>query len=237
MNENTNNKPARFSKVEAGWYATENGEWAVIIEVGGGSYVNKYSQDVDGEANDGWALVADKGGALRTDHHAGETLDWYPTKRAAVAEGQKRIAQLEAKRVELAAQATPIGIGERVLVEDAETTDYLDANEERLDRTIEQREAVKTSPVFASFKPETREQIAKSVPTLDEKLQREREREAIVKSLKRTVDSVARQIELRDEKLVLASRAGSSLRQLAEATGLGVETVRRILIARGVATA
>ena len=96
---------------------------------------------------------------------------------------------------------------------------------------------MRTSPVFASFKPETREQIAKNVPTLEEKMRAEREREAIVKSLKRTNESVERAIELRNEKLVLASRAGSSLRQLAEATGLGVETVRRILIARGVATA
>lgn len=40
----------------------------------------------------------------------------------------------------------------------------------------------------------------------------------------------------RDESLVLGSEAGLSLRQLATASGLGVETVRRILIANGVTT-
>ncbi len=40
------------------------------------------------EASDGyggeWAAVVDPRGRLRDDHNAGENLDWFPTKKAAV---------------------------------------------------------------------------------------------------------------------------------------------------------
>jgi len=76
-----------FTKVGRGWYATENGVWAVVAD----GY--PAIKSVDAEPNTGyegfqggeWALVYDAQGRLREDAGVGENLDWFPTKREAIA--------------------------------------------------------------------------------------------------------------------------------------------------------
>jgi hypothetical protein len=73
----------KFTKIRAGWYATEDGRYAVIVD--GYGYVPVADRDYNGSASDGWSAVIDPQGRLREDHQAGETLDWFDTKRDAVA--------------------------------------------------------------------------------------------------------------------------------------------------------
>lgn len=105
----------KFSKVEAGWYATEDGKFAVVVECGG--YSNTYDREVNGEGNDGWALCYSPGGALREDHHAGETLNWFDTKREAVEAsdeyGGRAVREYEARLARLAEQAEPLTPADR----------------------------------------------------------------------------------------------------------------------------
>lgn len=72
----------KFTKVQAGWYATEDGRYAVVSE--GMNYVNADGRS-DGADNDGWSASFDPNGQLRTDHNAGENLDWFDTKKEAIA--------------------------------------------------------------------------------------------------------------------------------------------------------
>jgi len=72
---------AVFKRVRRGWYATADGCWAVMSD--GLDHVTG-SCDY-GEAGDGWALVHDPAGRLTSDPEVGENLDWFDTKREAVA--------------------------------------------------------------------------------------------------------------------------------------------------------
>ena len=89
MNENP-----KFTKVRAGWYATEDGKWAVVSDgyeksnsVGAESGMTVHGAwSYEGFVGGEWALVFDPRGNLREDSASGgsENLDWYPTKREAV---------------------------------------------------------------------------------------------------------------------------------------------------------
>lgn len=73
----------KFTKVRSGHYATQDGTYAVIKDNTG--YVSAEETDMTGEANDGWCLAHDPKGELREDHQAGENVDWFDTKREAIA--------------------------------------------------------------------------------------------------------------------------------------------------------
>lgn len=76
---------AKLTKVEAGWYATEDGKLAVVAE--GHGYINADGR-AEGYGNDGWAVCYDPQGTLRDEHNAGETVAWVDTLR----EGKERVA-------------------------------------------------------------------------------------------------------------------------------------------------
>lgn len=84
-----------FTKVRRGWYATEDGTFAVVSD----GYPKSLS--VDAEPNTGyegfaggeWALVFDARGRLRDDHDLGDNLDWFATKREAVAAAERERAR------------------------------------------------------------------------------------------------------------------------------------------------
>ncbi len=94
----------KFQKVEAGWYATEDGRFAVVIECGG--YSNTHDREDNGEGNDGWALCFSPGGELLKDHQSGETLEWFNTKREAIAHsdsyGGRAEREYEARKARVA---------------------------------------------------------------------------------------------------------------------------------------
>ena len=75
----------KFTKVTRGWYATEDGKWAVIVD--GYERVSQADRDGDGMlagiTGREWALARDPEGRLRESHNAGENVDWFPTMRAA----------------------------------------------------------------------------------------------------------------------------------------------------------
>lgn len=75
-------EPPKLTKVAAGHYASADGKWAVSSE--GHGYIDKVWQDL-GSGNDGWAVVYSPKGGLREDHNAGDNLDWFDTKREAIA--------------------------------------------------------------------------------------------------------------------------------------------------------
>lgn len=77
----------KFTKIERGWYANEDGTAAVMsdgytrtigLTEADGSGVNA------GAAHE-WAAVVDPQGRLRSDSEAGDNLSWFPTKREAIA--------------------------------------------------------------------------------------------------------------------------------------------------------
>lgn len=76
-----------FTKIARGWYATADGRYAIVID--GYEHISGADREGDGVAagltGREWALAFDPGGRLRRDHNAGENLDWFTTKRAAVA--------------------------------------------------------------------------------------------------------------------------------------------------------
>lgn len=82
-----------FTKVERGWYATDDGQYAVVID-GYDRHGSVESQDQDGIRGNEWALVHDSRGRLRIDHNAGENIDWFDTKGKAVAYAIRRFANL-----------------------------------------------------------------------------------------------------------------------------------------------
>ena len=77
----------KFTKVRAGWWATPDGTAAVFKDVIG--WVSQADTNGSGVlcgcADDGWAAVVDPQGQLRVDASAGDVLDWFDTKRDAVA--------------------------------------------------------------------------------------------------------------------------------------------------------
>lgn len=77
----------KFTKVTAGHYVTADGTYAVTAD--GYGYVSEAERNGSG-INCGitggeWAVVHDAQGRLRADHNVGENIDWFPTKREAVA--------------------------------------------------------------------------------------------------------------------------------------------------------
>ncbi len=79
----------KFTKVERGWYATADGKYAVVVD----GYEPSQSVGADRSGYEGfqggeWALVHDPRGNLREDHN-GTNLDWFSTKREAVAAGER----------------------------------------------------------------------------------------------------------------------------------------------------
>lgn len=76
----------KFTKVRAGWWATEDGTAAVIVD--GFGFVSQADRDgggvLAGVTGSEWSAVIDPSGGLRKDNNSGETLDWFPTKREAV---------------------------------------------------------------------------------------------------------------------------------------------------------
>ena len=88
-------RPRRFTKVEAGWYATEDGTYAVVSDgYEKGAHIGSTGDWKNGSGYEGfiggeWALVSDPKGRLRTNPELGENLDWFSTKREAVAAAPK----------------------------------------------------------------------------------------------------------------------------------------------------
>jgi hypothetical protein len=76
----------KFTKVQAGWYATADGTVAVISD----GYTPIAQRDRDGSGVAAgitvgeWAVVTDDAGRMRSEHNAGITHDWFPTKREAI---------------------------------------------------------------------------------------------------------------------------------------------------------
>jgi hypothetical protein len=80
-----------FTKIVAGWYATEDGRFAVINDGIGHVTINEYEGADDstgtaiGVVGGEWAFAKDeKEARLRVDNNAGENVDWFATKREAV---------------------------------------------------------------------------------------------------------------------------------------------------------
>jgi hypothetical protein len=97
----------KFTKIAAGHYATADGTYAVIAD--GYGYVTEAERDGSGIhagiTGGEWAFVRDGQGRLRSDHNVGENIDWFPTKReavaAAIADAQgaaQRVAHADAVR-------------------------------------------------------------------------------------------------------------------------------------------
>jgi hypothetical protein len=81
----------KFTKVDAGWYANADGTVAVISD----GYKPVAQRDRDGAGvaagitGSEWAVVTDDDGRMRREHNAGETHDWFSTKRDAIAFAQR----------------------------------------------------------------------------------------------------------------------------------------------------
>lgn len=77
-------EPLALTKVARGWYATQDGRYAAVADgYEPRQHVGAHG-DYEGFIAGEWAAVYDPAGRLRTEHNAGENLDWYPTKRQAV---------------------------------------------------------------------------------------------------------------------------------------------------------
>ena len=87
----------KFTKIRAGWYATEDGRYAVVSD--GLGYISQAETNGSGVnagvANDGWAAVFDPQGRLREDHNEGDNIDWLDTKREAVERAEEHRAARE----------------------------------------------------------------------------------------------------------------------------------------------
>lgn len=72
----------KFTKVRAGHYATTDGHYAVVID---GYTPSAELLELESITGGQWAACFDGGGSLRINHQAGETLEWFSTKREAIA--------------------------------------------------------------------------------------------------------------------------------------------------------
>jgi hypothetical protein len=79
---NTTTPALKFTKVAAGHYATADGRFAVVVD---GYTPSAELLELESITGGEWAACFDGGGNLRVNHQAGATLDWYATKRAAIA--------------------------------------------------------------------------------------------------------------------------------------------------------
>jgi len=95
-----------FKKVTAGFYATTDGRYAVMVD--GYEYVTIAEREGTGTeagiTGGEWAAVYCPAGTIRESHNSGENIDWYATKREAVNACQAH-ARRQARRVETPAQA------------------------------------------------------------------------------------------------------------------------------------
>ena len=77
----------KLNRISTGWYASEDGKWAVQSD--GYDPIPAYLREGHGVAagitGGEWAVVHDAQGRLREDSSVGENLNWYDTKREAVA--------------------------------------------------------------------------------------------------------------------------------------------------------
>lgn len=76
----------KFTKIEAGHYASTDGHYGVVSD--GYGYIPKAEREgfgvCAGITGGEWAAVYDPAGNLRDAHNDGDNLDWFPTKREAV---------------------------------------------------------------------------------------------------------------------------------------------------------
>lgn len=87
----------KFTKVDRGWYATEDGRYAVMVDgYERGQHIGEvytttghYEGFIGGE----WAAIFCARGEGRIDAGAGENIDWFPTKRAAIECAQRDAAR------------------------------------------------------------------------------------------------------------------------------------------------
>lgn len=78
----------KFTKVDRGWYATADGHYAVVVDgykPGAMTFVGTDGTLVEFGQGGEWAAVHDPAGELRKFHNAGENLNWFATKREAIA--------------------------------------------------------------------------------------------------------------------------------------------------------
>lgn len=66
----------KLNKIEAGWYASEDGRWAAVSAHCTNAEGDNYTTAVE------WAAVHDPRGRLREDHNVGENFDWCDTLHA-----------------------------------------------------------------------------------------------------------------------------------------------------------
>lgn len=92
----------KLTKVTRGWYASADGKVAVEVD-GLPRGVKQGWDDHNGVFHDDfgvggeWSVVFDAEGRLREDTSRGHILDWFPTKREAVAAIPSFIARGEIK--------------------------------------------------------------------------------------------------------------------------------------------
>lgn len=72
----------KFTKVAAGHYATADGTYFVAVD----AYMRGHATDDEIGPGGQWAAVYDHRGEGRVDHNSGETIEWFSTKREAIAE-------------------------------------------------------------------------------------------------------------------------------------------------------
>lgn len=93
-----------FKKIKRGCYATEDGTYATVVDgYERGQHVGaegdwKHGSGYDGFVGGEWAAVYDPNG--RADHNGGENLNWFATKREAVAECQAHFARKQRERIQ-----------------------------------------------------------------------------------------------------------------------------------------
>ena len=76
----------KFTKISAGWYATPDGRYAVVID--GLPYVTiaeREGQGINAGITGGeWSANFDSSGRLREDNNVGIKIGWSDTKRDAI---------------------------------------------------------------------------------------------------------------------------------------------------------
>ena len=71
----------KFTKIAAGHYATADGTYFVSVD----GYKRGHATDEEVGPGGQWAACFDSRGEGRKDHNSGETIEWFPTKREAIA--------------------------------------------------------------------------------------------------------------------------------------------------------
>ena len=71
----------KFTKIAAGHYANADGTYFVAVD----SYKRGHATDEWVGPGGQWAAVYDRNAEGRIDHNSGETIEWFATKREAIA--------------------------------------------------------------------------------------------------------------------------------------------------------